>query len=64
MKYIYIGRIFLFSFIYLIDLRVCFARIRKKFEDIGFDGSVISAYSGVGYILRDLRDEDEDSFQS
>lgn len=45
-------------------LRVCFARIRKKFEDIGFDGSVISAYSGVGYILRDLRDEDEDSFQS
>lgn len=41
-------------------LRVCFARIRKKFEDIGFDGSVISAYSGVGYILRDLRDEEED----
>lgn len=41
-------------------LRVCFARIRKKFEDIGFDGSVISAYSGGGYILRDLRDEEED----
>ena len=43
-------------------LRVSFARIRKKFEDIGFDGSVISAYSGVGYILRDLRDEDADGF--
>lgn len=38
-------------------LRVSFARIRKKFEEVGFQGGVISAYSGVGYILRDFRGE-------
>ncbi|MBQ9240888.1 MAG: response regulator transcription factor [Duodenibacillus sp.] len=35
-------------------LRVAFARIRRKLEDAGLEGGVISAYSGVGYILRDL----------
>lgn len=35
-------------------LRVAFARIRRKLEQAGIEGGVISAYSGVGYILRDL----------
>lgn len=35
-------------------LRVAFARIRAKLEDAGLEGGVISAYSKVGYILRDL----------
>ena len=35
-------------------LRVAFARIRKKLEDAGLEGGVISAYFGVGYVLRDL----------
>ncbi len=35
-------------------LRVAFARIRKKLEEAGLEGGVISAYSKVGYILRDL----------
>lgn len=36
------------------NLRVAFSRIRRKLEDNGIQGSVISAYSGVGYLLRDL----------
>ena len=35
-------------------LRVACARIRRKLEEAGLEGGVISAYSGVGYILRDL----------
>ena len=35
-------------------LRVVFTRIRRKLEEAGLEGGVISAYSGVGYILRDL----------
>ena len=35
-------------------LRVCFARIRRKLEEAGLEGGVISSYSRVGYILRDL----------
>lgn len=35
-------------------LRVAFTRIRRKLEEAGLEGGVISAYSGVGYILRDL----------
>ena len=35
-------------------LRVAFTRIRRKLQDAGLEGGVISAYSGVGYILRDL----------
>lgn len=30
------------------------ARIRRKLEENGLQGGVISAYSGVGYLLRDL----------
>lgn len=36
------------------NLRVAFSRIRRKLEDNGIAGGVISAYSGVGYLLRDL----------
>lgn len=36
------------------NLRVAFSRIRRKLEENGLPGSVISAYSGVGYMLRDL----------
>lgn len=36
------------------NLRVAFSRIRRKLEENGLPGSVISAYSGVGYLLRDL----------
>lgn len=36
------------------NLRVAFSRIRRKLEDTGLPGGVISAYSGVGYMLRDL----------
>ena len=35
-------------------LRVSFARIRRKLEDAGLEGGVISSYSRVGYLLRDL----------
>ena len=35
-------------------LRVSFARIRRKLEEAGLEGGVISSYSKVGYILRDL----------
>lgn len=35
-------------------LRVAFARIRRKLEEAGLEGGVISSYSRVGYILRDL----------
>lgn len=35
-------------------LRVAFARIRRKLEDAGLEGGVISSYSRVGYIMRDL----------
>lgn len=35
-------------------LRVSFARIRRKLEEAGLEGGVISSYSRVGYILRDL----------
>lgn len=38
-------------------LRVAFARIRRKLAQAGLDRSLISAYSGVGYVLRDLRDD-------
>lgn len=38
-------------------LRVAFARIRRKLAQAGLDRGLISAYSGVGYVLRDLRDE-------
>lgn len=38
-------------------LRVAFTRLRRKFEEAGLEGGLISAYSGVGYVLRDLRDE-------
>ena len=36
------------------NLRVAFSRIRRKLEENGLQGGVISAYSGVGYLLRDL----------
>lgn len=36
------------------NLRVAFSRIRRKLEENGLPGGVISAYSGVGYMLRDL----------
>ena len=36
------------------NLRVAFSRIRRKLEENGLQGGVISAYSGVGYMLRDL----------
>ena len=36
------------------NLRVAFSRIRRKLEENGIQGGVISAYSGVGYLLRDL----------
>lgn len=39
-------------------LRVAFARLRRKFEEAGLDGGFISAYSGIGYVLRDLRDDE------
>lgn len=39
-------------------LRVAFTRLRRKLEECGLEGGLISAYSGVGYVLRDLRDED------
>ena len=42
-------------------LRVACARLRRKFEDAGLEGGIISAYSGVGYVMRDLRDEDQAS---
>lgn len=42
-------------------LRVACARLRRKFEDAGLEGGIISAYSGVGYVMRDLRDEDQES---
>ncbi len=35
-------------------LRVAFTRIRRRLEEAGLEGGIISAYSGVGYILRDL----------
>ena len=35
-------------------LRVAFARIRRKLEEAGLEGGVISSYSRGGYILRDL----------
>ena len=35
-------------------LRVAFARIRRKLSEAGADGSVISSYSGVGYVITDL----------
>ncbi len=38
-------------------LRVAFSRIRRKLQDAGIEGGVISAYSGVGYILRDLAED-------
>lgn len=38
-------------------LRVAFTRIRRKLEEAGLEGGVISAYSGVGYILRDLAED-------
>lgn len=41
-------------------LRVACARLRRKFEDAGLEGGIISAYSGVGYVMRDLRDEDSE----
>ena len=41
-------------------LRVACARLRRKFEDAGLEGGIISAYSGVGYVMRDLRDEDQE----
>ena len=41
-------------------LRVAFARLRRKFEEAGLEGGLISAYSGVGYVFRDLRDENVD----
>lgn len=37
-------------------LRVTFTRIRKKLNEAGADGSVISSYSGVGYIMTDLNE--------
>jgi len=37
-------------------LRVTFTRIRKKLNEAGADGSVISSYSGVGYIMADLNE--------
>lgn len=37
-------------------LRVAFARLRRKFEEAGLEGGLISAYSRVGYVFRDLRD--------
>lgn len=36
------------------NLRVAFSRIHRKLEENGLQGGVISAYSGVGYMLRDL----------
>ena len=42
-------------------LRVACARLRRKFEDAGLEGGIISAYSGVGYVMRDLRDEDQEA---
>ena len=39
-------------------LRVACTRLRRKFEEAGLEGGLISAYSGVGYVLRDLRDEE------
>lgn len=41
-------------------LRVAFARLRRKFEEAGLEGGLISAYSGVGYVFRDLCDENVD----
>ena len=38
-------------------LRVTFARIRKKLEQAGLSGSVIGAYSNVGYLI--LGEEEE-----
>ncbi len=35
-------------------LRVAFTRIRKKLEQAGLKGSLISSYSSVGYILTEL----------
>ena len=36
-------------------LRVAFAKIRRKLEEAGCEGSLISSYSKVGYIMTDLR---------
>lgn len=38
-------------------LRVACARLRRKLEDAGIEGGIISAYSGVGYVMRDLRED-------
>lgn len=38
-------------------LRVACTRLRRKFKEAGLEEGLISAYSGIGYILRDLRDE-------
>lgn len=37
-------------------LRVAFTKLRRKFEDLGLEGGIISAYSSLGYVLRDMRD--------
>ncbi len=39
-------------------LRVAFTKIRRKFEEIGLEGGLISAYSSLGYVLRDMREDD------
>ena len=39
-------------------LRVSLSRIRKKLTAAGFPGSAISSYSGIGYYIEDLSEED------
>lgn len=39
-------------------LRVSLSRIRKKLTEAGLDGGVISSYSGIGYYIEELENED------
>lgn len=39
-------------------LRVSLSRIRKKLTAAGFPGSAISSYSGIGYYIEDLSEEE------
>lgn len=38
-------------------LRVAFTKLRRKFEEAGLEGGIISAYSSHGYVLRDMRED-------
>ena len=41
-------------------LRVACAHLEESLRMPGLEGGIISAYSGVGYVMRDLRDEDQE----